>query len=54
MARSLGFGFYLTNALFKLAFATPPYIYLGLLNINLANPLYKRYDGFRLLDYGQI
>jgi len=54
MARSLGFGFYLTNALLKLAFAAPTFINLSLLNIYLANPLYKRYDDFRLLVCGQF
>lgn len=54
MVRSLGFGFYLTNAPLKLAFATPTYINLSLLNIYLANPLYKRYDDFRLLVYNQF
>lgn len=54
MARSLGFGFYLTNALLKLAFATPTSIDLSSLNIYLANPLSKRYDDSRLLVYGQF
>ena len=54
MARSLGFGLYLTNALLKLVFTTPTSINLSLPNIYLANPLYKRYNEFRLLVRWQI
>ena len=50
MARSLGFGLYLTKAsLCQLVFTTSLFINFNLPNNSLTNPLFKRYDKYCLL-----